>query len=234
VQAKVVNPNTSTCHVLNYRAGEQRRLLLDFSRRHRLFPLYCVYSQISDNFYPLSKSLPCLSSVEASEWACALMIPKFVRQLADKKQKKQADLLRYGIPWTFPFHHAVQNENQKLAHSLAEAMQKVVAEFELPTPEVAVKSLGKSSSQSTTRIRWENPDPTILITPNLPKVVMRLIKGKINPIKSPISGISIVSCVPIEVALSAQTILPAADGEAFQGIGDRDEQRIELEPPTAT
>jgi hypothetical protein len=63
---------------------------------------------------------------------------------------------------------------------------------------------------------------------------MRLIKGKISPTKSPIAGISIVSCVPIEVALSAQKILPAADGEAFQGIGDRDEQRIELEPPTAT
>jgi hypothetical protein len=235
VQAKVVNPNTSTCHALNYRAGEQRRLLLDFSRRYRLFPLYCVYSQIPDNLFPLSKSLPCLSSVASSEWACMLIIPKFVRQLADQKQKKQADLLRYGIPWTFPFHHAMQNENQKLAHSLAESMQKVVAEFELSTPKVAVRaSSGRSSSKSTTRIRWENPDPTILITPNLPNIAMRLIKGKISPTKSPIAGVSIVSCVPIEFALSAQKILPAADGEAFRGIGDCDEQRVELEPPTAT
>jgi hypothetical protein len=216
VQAKVINPSTSTCHFLNYRSGKQRRLLLEFARRHRLFPIYCLYSQITDDLHPLSKSLPSLSNVDSSEWACALVIPKFVRQLVDQKRKKQVDLLQYGIPWTFPFYYATQNEDQKLAHSLAEAMQKVSAEFKLTAANLSVKSSSsKHPSEGVTRIRWENPDPIMLINPNLPSVVMRLIKGKISPLKSPIAGVSIVSCVPIEVALNAQKTLSAADGEVF-------------------
>lgn len=214
VQAKVVNPTTSTCHALNYRGGEQRRLLLEFSRRNRLFPVYCIYSQISNNLYPLSKSLPSLSNLNSLEWSCAFVIPKFIRQLAAKKQKKQAELLRYAIPWTFPFHHAVKNEKQTLAQSLAEAMQKVVAEFELITTNATIKSYNKS----TTRISWENPDPNILVTPNLPNIVMRLLEGKISPVKSPIAGISIVSCVPIEIALSKRKSMSVNHEESAQNI----------------
>jgi hypothetical protein len=236
VQAKVVNPSTSICNVLNYRSGEQRRLLLNFARHHRLFPMYCMYSQVTDNLYPLSKSLPSFSNIDSSEWACALIIPKFVRQLVDQKRKKQSDLLRYSIPWTFPFYHAMENKDQKLAHSLAEAIQKVGAEFELSTADLAVKSSSsKSPSKGTTRIRWENPDPNILISPNLPSVVMRLLKGKISPVKSPIAGVSIVSCVPIEVALKMQKNLPAADEEVFlQNVKERGGEQVKLEPRSAT
>jgi hypothetical protein len=224
-QAKVINPKTSTCHALNYRSGDQRRLLLDFARRHRLFPIYCLYSQITDKSNPLSKSLPSLSSFDASEWACALVIPKFVRQLVDQKHKKQQDLLRYGIPWTFPFYHAMKNEDQRLAYSLAEALKKVGAEF-------SVRS-GKSSSEGNGRIRWENPDPTLLINPNLPNVVMRLLKGKISSVKSPLAGVSVISCVPIEIALNAQNILPVADGEFFlQKRADENYgERVKLDTP---
>ncbi|MBN4005815.1 hypothetical protein [Nostoc sp. LPT] len=235
VQAKVVNPITSTCRFLNYRSGEQRRLLLNFARHYRLFPLYCLYSQITDEFYPSSKLLPSLSNFDSSEWACSLVIPKFIRKLVEQKHKKQIDLLKYGIPWTYPFYMAATNSDQKLAHSLAEAMKKIRTEFEsVDSSGMYVQLLDNSSSkakkQGTTRIRWENPDPLLLVTPNLPSVALRLLKGKISAVKSPVAGLSIISTVPIDAVLQTYKALPTSDRESFHPSKiARDDSQVQLD-----
>jgi hypothetical protein len=77
-----------------------------------------------EEFHPPSSSPPSLSKIASSEWACSLVIPKFVKELVKQKHKKQRDLLRYGIPWTYPFYQAEENSNHQLARGLAEAMKK--------------------------------------------------------------------------------------------------------------
>lgn len=220
VQAKVVNPATSTCHFLNYRSGEQCKLLLNFARRYRLLPLYCLYSNITDGLYPPSKLLPSLSSINSSEWACSLVIPKFVKKLAEHKHKKQMDLLKYGIPWTYPFYHAATNSDQELARSLAEAMKKIRTEFEsVDSSEAYVQllndSLSETKKQGTTRIRWENPDPLLLVTSDLPSIALRLLKGRMSAVQSPVSGVSIISSVPLETTLETYKALPSSNRESF-------------------
>ncbi|BAZ47571.1 hypothetical protein NIES4103_01720 [Nostoc sp. NIES-4103] len=239
VQAKVVNPVTSTCKYLNYRSGEQRRLLLNFARRYRLFPLYCIYSRITDDLYPQSKSLPSLSNVDSSEWACALIIPKYIRKLVEQNHKKQIKILQYGIPWTYPFHYAATNYDKKLANSLAEAIKKVRVEFEssgMYFRLLDISSSHQTKKQDSTRIRWENPDPSQLVTPNLPNIVLRLLKGKLNAVQSPVAGVSIVSCVPIDTALETYKTLPISDGEFIvPSKFDKADSQIQVEPPsTAT
>lgn len=242
VQAKVVNPVTSACHLLNYRSGEQRRLLINFARRYRLFPIYCLYSRITDSIYPPSKSLPSLSNLDSSEWACALIIPKFVRKLVEKKYNKQLDILQYGIPWTYPFYYAAANDDQKLANSLAESMKRIRAEFEsFESSGMYVELLEATSSsttkkQATTRIRWENPEPSLLVTPSLPSTTLRLLNGKINAVQSPVAGISIVSRIPIDTVLQTYKALPASDREAFlPSEVDNSSSQVKVEPPsTAT
>jgi hypothetical protein len=64
-QAKVINPKTTTCYSLNYRGGTQRSLLLKFARRYQLFPTYCIYSYVTDELRPMSKSLPFLTDIDS-------------------------------------------------------------------------------------------------------------------------------------------------------------------------
>lgn len=214
VQAKVINPKTLTCHALNYRSGEQRRLLIKFARRHRLFPTYCLYSQITDNTFLQSRSLSSLSAIDSFEWACTLVIPKFIRQLVSKNKKRQPDLLKYGIPWTFPLQEATHNESNKLAYSVAKAIKRVNSELNFLTSQTHIESPKNSRSQAS-RIRWENPDPEVLIVPNLPSIIARLISGKVSSVSSPIGGVGIISCLPIGAVLNAQKALPAGSGEVF-------------------
>jgi hypothetical protein len=240
VQAKVVNPATSTCHFLNYRSGEQCKLLLNFARRYRLLPLYCLYSNITDGLYPPSKLLPSLSSINSSEWACSLVIPKFIKELAKQKQKKQIDLLRYGIPWTYPFYHAATNSDKELARSLAEAMKQIRTEFEsVDSSGMYIQLLNdfssKTKKQDAKRIRWENPDPLLLVTPDLPSVALRLLKGKMSAVKSPIAGVGIISSVPLETTLKAYKALPSSDRESFYpNKFDADDNYVQLKLPGFT
>lgn len=238
VQAKIINPATSTCYLLNYRQGKQCKLLLNFSRRHRLLPLYCLYSHIAEEFYPPSKSLPSLSEISASEWACSLVIPKFVKELVKQKHKKQSDLLKYGIPWTYPFYQAEANSDQQLARSLAEAMKKIRTEFEsLNSSETHVHLLDSSSKkankQGTSRISWANPDPLLLITPDLPSIALRLLEGKVSAVKSPIAGLSIISSVPVEAALQPYKALPGSDKASFYAGQSDDNRYAQLELPSS-
>lgn len=236
VQAKIVNPVTSTCHLLNYRSGEQCKLLTNFSRRYRLLPLYCLYSYIAEEFYPSSKSLPSLSKISSSEWACSLVIPKFVKKLVKQKHKKQSDLLKYGIPWTYPFYQAEANSDQQLAYSLAEAMRQIRTEFEsVNSSEASVYLLDtpseKANKQGTSRISWDNPDPLLLITPELPNIALRLLEGKISAVKSPIAGVSIISSVPVEAALQSQKSLPGSDKAVFYPAQFNNSRYVQLELP---
>src|SRR3712207_41816 len=50
VQAKIIDPKNGKCSGLDFRAGEQRRKLVEFAKKHRFFPVYCVYSYLPDGF----------------------------------------------------------------------------------------------------------------------------------------------------------------------------------------
>ena len=89
---------------------------------------------------------------------------------------------------------------------------------------------GKMKKQGVTRIMWENPDPLLLITPELPSIALQLLKGKIGAVQSPIAGVSIISVVPIETALQTYKALPSSDRESFYASQfDKNDRYVQLE-----
>ena len=216
VQAKVIHPHTSICRFLDYRSGEQRRLLTQFARHYRLFPVYCLYSCIPDGTYPDAKLLPSLAYIEASEWSCALIAPKYVRLLVERDQKKQFELLRYGIPWSHPFYCAAKADDQVLAVELARALEQTRDDLETRDGRRSKRRANSTDTSSSTdnyvlsteRIQWENPNPSLLVTPDLPRIVLRLLQGKIPATQAPIAGVSIVSPIPIRPILKQRGALP--------------------------
>jgi hypothetical protein len=225
VQAKVVHPNTGICRSLDYRSGEQRRLLVNFAWHYRVFPVYCIYSHIPDDNYPDAKLLPSLAYLNAAEWACALVIPKHARQLIERDQKRQLDLLRYGIPWSHPLYCAATADGQNLAKELAQALVTTREDLERRdgrsrnTRRAKPRSESSSTDEahiSTEHIQWENPNPSLLVTPDLPKIAVRLLQGKIPATQAPLAGISVISPVPVRPLLQQRGALPAlVDDEPF-------------------
>ena len=89
VQAKIINPKTQNCPRLDYRSGEQRRMLVKFAKSNKLLPLYCIYSHVPDGISPLSKALTSLSSLDSKEWSCTLISPRYVRNFLKKEKRNK-------------------------------------------------------------------------------------------------------------------------------------------------
>jgi hypothetical protein len=211
--------------------------LIKFAHRHNLLPLYCIYNHISAALRPPAKAAPSLSAIDPSEWACALIIPKHVKTLVKQEKRKQIDILNYGIPWTYPFYYAATLEaeaEQPLAKALAEAIGKVrndLSELERrleqrsqTKPRAASKA--NRSSQTKVRAELDNPDPALLVTPDLPTIALSLIKGAINPTKAPVAGVSIVSRVPIRPYLQQRGALPAPADDLWARLLNEEEEQV--------
>jgi hypothetical protein len=212
VQAKVINPLTGACYHLNYNGGKQRRLLVDFARKYKLFPVYCIYSHLINQVHPLTRSIPVLSNFSPMDWACSYIIPKHIRWLIHTKHNTQADLFRYSIPWTYPLCFASSQNQSNLAKGIAEALFKMREE------------LGESQRESV-RIQWENPNPMELIASELPKIVRDLLSSKVKAKDSPVSGISVISTVPIRLLEQEYNALP--EGTGYSQIIKGEQSRVQ-------
>jgi len=234
VQAKIVNPKTKRCRFLDYGTthGKQFAIFIKYARTHNLLPLYCIYSLIEDTIIPGAKALDSLSGLETSEWACSFIIPKYVKQLATQNQKGQADLLRYGIPWMFPFYEATNTTGEISAHGVAKSFHKVYDEFAKRDRNSKVTNRYKYSSTAITkskkdlRTQWASIDPRQVVTTNFPSLIIRLLKSQVKYDDAPVSEVSIISSTPIDVVFSEQGILPLPDEELPIFRGQKNRGRI--------
>ena len=197
IQAKIVNPRTGRCWYLNYRRGEQRKLLLEFARRRRFLPIYCIYGHIPDGYSPPTKALPVLSGIDSNTWACSWLSPLRIRQLANKKLNRQEELLRYSIPWAFPFCQSLQDDavlalGSRVARGFSQARKEVSDESIL-----VQHSEPDRGAKIHQRTSWEDVEPLELITEDIPRIVQDLATGRIKGSSSPVSSLTITSGVPI-------------------------------------
>jgi hypothetical protein len=145
--------------------------------------------------------------MEYVEWSCSFIIPKHIRILVEQMRSSQIDLLQYGIPWMYPFHFAAKQKNEiDLAKALASAF-------------LSIRSQLGGHNEELQRIQWENPDPTKLVTAELPRIVTRLMTGKIPATKSPIAGVSIISTIPINELPQEYRTLPVPLEPSLEAFG---------------
>lgn len=195
IQAKMINPKTLTCHYLDYNKGKQRALLIEFAYKQHLIPFYCIYSYLPNYFDPSKYHKLPLNSVDRIQWACSLVTPKYIKKLVKERKTKQIEILKYGIPWSRLFVNSISTKPLSLAHNMAASINAMRLQFDLTTSNKA-------------RSQRDDPDPNSLITTDLPPIVSRLLSQKIKPTDSPVSGVSLISTVPIEVLAKEYKILP--------------------------
>jgi hypothetical protein len=233
VQAKVVNPLTKRCHFLGYSTprGKQCDALLKYARTNRLFPVYCIYSLIEEDTRPEAMALKSLSRLTAADWACSFVIPRYVKQLLLQNQKTQSNLLRYGIPWRYPFCEAARMTEVGLAQSVAQSFLRVRKELseQYHNAVSANRPQNRSTALATIsrhkpRMRWDDVDPTQLVTSDIPRLVIRLLRSRVRHDDAPIGAVSIVSTIPVEAMLSERGALPAPNDElpVFRGPKERE------------
>lgn len=197
VQAKIVNPKTGRCRYLNYRRGQQRKLLLDFARKKRFLPIYCVYGHIPNGYSPPTKALPALSKIDSDSWACSWLSPMRIRQLANKSVNKQEELLRYSIPWAFPFCHSPrENADNALGHQVASGFSQAKKEVGDESIAVQISDNDRQTGKSE-RTSWEDVEPLELVTEDIPRIVQDLATGRVPGSRAPVSSMIITSGVPI-------------------------------------
>jgi hypothetical protein len=204
VQAKIINPKTSMCFYLNYRRGEQRNLLLKFASQYKLFPLYCIYSHISETFQPYSQLAPLLMDLNSKEWACSFVSPKQIQNLVKLKRRTQVDLLYYGIPWSFLFKFAANHEELFLGNAIAEAFLSVDIEFSELTigkNNTPFRKEGNNRKDNKQTIRLRNRNPIDFLTPLIPKRFINLLKSDVFNKPFPLAGLGIISSIPIKEVL---------------------------------
>jgi hypothetical protein len=206
IQAKIVNPKTHRCQHLDYKGKQtdymskrqsQRTLLVKFAYTHKLLPLYCIYSHLPPKLEPYAKAVKSLSNIEASEWSCSFMSPKYVKKLNNQKKNKQDDLLHYSFPWSYPFFYASSKEGEvTLASSVAQALANLREEF------TSLESYAKGKSLSHNKAtHHDDLDPRLLLTKDLPKIAKQLLKGSVKPINSPVPLLGIFSSVHVDEIL---------------------------------
>jgi hypothetical protein len=216
VQAKIVNPKTKQCHYLDYKTkhGKQSQLLLKYARTHRFLPLYCIYSLIDQTTILEARKVRSLSNLGRANWACSFIIPKYIQQLIKQNRKSQHDLLKYGVPWMYPFCDGSEEAEIDLAHVASHSLFRIYNEFterdndfsnKVSFDRLEDKSITKKQSANL-RIQWAKVDPTRLIIPKIPRAIVRLLTSPIKPSESPISSISIISSRPIEEVFEVEGI----------------------------
>ncbi len=219
VQAKIVNPRTKQCHYLDYgtRHGKQSQLLLRYARKHKLLPLYCIYSFIDETMLPEAMQLDGLSHLKPTDWACSLVIPKYVQLLVRQNKKFQSDLLKFSIPWMVPFCNDKNETKTNLAYIISHSLQQMHSELK-NQDEIGDMNLVKLEANAIVpkqkkqiRVQWASVDPTKLLTTSIPRIAIRLLTSRVNPIDSPISTISIISNTSIDEVMEIEKALPPAN-----------------------
>jgi hypothetical protein len=225
VQAKIVSPMTGTCQKLDYRDGQQRRSLQTFARNHRLLPLYCIYSHLPSGYEPASRISHPFHNISLEQWSCAWITPKRVRELSASNEKNQESILDYSTPWMYPLC-AARGSAEKLATALASgfASARVALEEARFGPPVMVFDPDTAAEGSLAarppRIQWEDADPERLVSRDLPRIVERLLSGRVPATKAPVASVGIVSTVPVRQVDQIGRALPAPAFDLPRGMTD--------------
>jgi hypothetical protein len=226
VQAKVMNPSRSRFHLLDYNGGNQRRKLVSFARRHRLYPVYCIYSAVPPRSGPsLSYALQDADARTIAEhnWACSFVAPRRVRQASAPRRDNRRDPMRVALPWMWPFLTANEaDEVEPITHitrQLADARALAQARCR--------QRDGLTEGSSTTgRIAWDDPDPVPLITTEIPRIVQRMLSAKLTERHVPVSHVAVLSTVNLPVPQSTPRALEqGGELSSFLFARDRDGAR---------
>lgn len=207
VQAKIINPKTGRCPYLNHRKGQQRSLLLSFARAVRALPLYVIYTYVPEYFEPAPKAAHNFSRFPAWEWGCSWITPRDVRQLASHSTTSADEVLARAVPWSAPFTTPASTDatcQGSLGHAFAAGLAHTRGWIDGGHLKPQLRSPpGEAQYRSTKeRIQWESVDPRSLVQERFPKAITELLNMQ-SPRDSPISGISVVSAVPL--ASTAET-----------------------------
>lgn len=204
VQAKIVNPQTRQCFYLHYRGGEQRRLLQQYARTHRLLPLYCIYGLVQEEDLPKERIHGGLPS-ETHQWTCTLLPPRVVKALSAKKRRSHAALLERGMPWKSLFCDARQDATS-LARVVADGWDRFGRGDARQRMRLAVD---RSANAKMPRIMWDDPNPELLLHSEFPRIVERLLDPRTKA--SPMAGVSVISSIPIAQLSNELRLLEPGD-----------------------
>lgn len=197
IQAKLINPISNKCNYLNYKNGEQRKLLLRYARSHGFLPLYCIYSSIPEDFLiPNEFSYKEYVDHEKEDWACSFVSPKIISKLANNNIKDQKQILQYAIPWMDPFRIlAYEKDDTKVYSEVASAFIEIK---ETQINEDFSKKDSKEYGKMPDRISWSNLDTRKAKKTKIPANICNLIKcNTVKDAIAPAPILGIISQVPI-------------------------------------
>jgi hypothetical protein len=107
--------------------------------------------------------------------------------------------LKFSIPWSYAFCDEINNA-KSLSEKIARNLEKVYWLFEKEfRPKQSLKT-----QNSHSRINWENPWPSKLVTENVPLPVLYLLTNKNFPHKIPIPNVSIFSTSSVQYILDIE------------------------------
>jgi hypothetical protein len=212
IQAKIVNPASGQCRLLNYKGGQQRRTLVRFARTYRFLPRYCIYSTLDGSFIPNSPLVPPGLRLPLEQWACTLVAPKAISALAQRKATRQADILNEGIPWAVPFAGPSSSSpasSRRLSPPSSFTRSDSLATFvanrmpQLAPSAIEAGQVENPRKNISRRIRWDDPDPRATLSDTFPLLAAYLLAGYgarrvwgSTRERLPVAGVSVIPVNP--------------------------------------
>lgn len=196
VQAKIVNLKTGRVHYLHYREGEQYNLLVNFSKQFGVIPKYSIFAKVDENAANLNEKCDALKDIPLEQWAFSTVSPKYIKNLSTRKERHISSVLQFAIPWSYVFCSKETN-SKSIARQIAQNLEDIYWVLE--------NSYRQQNNQtprnSFKQIIWENPQPSKLVTQDVPLPVLYLLTQPRFIHKVPIANVSIFSNIPVQLAL---------------------------------
>ena len=224
VQAKIMNPKTGNVNYLHYRHGEQYNLLINFCKQFRFIPKYSVYGKLEEDATFFSREMPELRNVPLAEWSFSMVSPKYIKDLVSPEERYISSVLQFSIPWSYLFCIPAMNPIS-LADGIAHNLENLYWIFDRKYR----NQRSQKDRDKFSRINWENPLPSAMVTKDVPLVVLYLLCSERHIRKVPISNVSIYSTLPVQRVLDHE--LKKIDGQrrwkTFPGLFERAISRIQ-------
>lgn len=199
VQAKIASTNTNRVNYLHYRGGEQYSLLINFCKNFGFIPKYSIYARIHEEIQFFSKEIAQFKNLPTEQWSFTAISPKYLKHLSGPKDRHISSVLQFSVPWTCLFCEEKVGEG-KLAEIIANNLENTYWLFE---NEYRRQRRQKPKNEFS-RMVWENPLPSKLITETMPLPVLYLMTQKNFSHKVPIANVSVFSNTSVHQALDSE------------------------------
>ena len=199
IQAKIVNLKTNRVHYLHYQEGKQYHRLINFSREFNLIPKYSIYTIADNTFHLFSKGLPKLSSFPTESWAFTAISPKYIYQLKTKMERHVSSVLQLSLPWEYIFSPGNET-NLPLGNQIARNLEDVYWSLENEFR----RQHDQPSRNSYKKKTWDNPQPSKMVSSNIPDAILYLMTENKFPYKLPVANVSVLTTVPIQNLLGEE------------------------------